>query len=215
MQLYILNRHAPTDDISTIHTKVQTSLSFLTRMGFLQRTGNDNDESDDDDSANIVMTSPKKKSPTKSKKADDAKATPPPKKKATKIAVKVKAKNVSVKKADKLKAKAKKNVDKKVVDKSESENVEKKRIVTFRPKRLSPALAAICGKRILSRQVKIDRVSKEAQYSRTPKSGLVVVRISVQNYHPDAEISTHFYAIKSFKNSLKSGFQWNRSTDFR
>ena len=106
------------------------------------------------------MTSPKKNSPTKSLKVD-AKPSPdaPSKKTTPKMVVKVKAKNLSVKTAaDKLKAKAKsgklvkKGLDKKVKKVADGDNVVKRQIA-FKPKKLSPALAAICGKRLLSRQV--------------------------------------------------------------
>ena len=125
-------------------------------MGFVKRNGDDKES--DDESADFVMTSPKKNSPTKSLKVDD-KASPDASAKKTtpKIVVKVKAKNLSVKTtADKLKAKAKKSgkLVKKGLNKKVSDggNVVKRQIA-FRPKKLSPALAAICGKRLLSRQV--------------------------------------------------------------
>jgi chromatin remodeling complex protein RSC6 len=118
-------------------------------MGFLERTGNDED-SDDNESADFVMTS--QKSPTKSKKDEEVKSTTdaPSKTTTSKTVVKVKAKNFVVKKANKVKAKVK-NTNKKV-KKVVDENVQKRNIA-FQRKRLSPALAAICGKRILSRQV--------------------------------------------------------------
>ena len=128
-------------------------------MGFVKRNGDDKES--DDESADFVMTSLKKNSPTKSLKVD-AKPSPdaPAKKTTPKMVVKVKAKNVSVKTAaDKLKAKAKmsgklvkKGLNKKVKKVADGDNVVKRQIA-FKPKKLSPALAAICGKRLLSRQV--------------------------------------------------------------
>ena len=162
-----MNRHGPSDDISTIHTKVRTALSFLTRMGFVERTGDEDDWASDDDDNNDIAASEKPASPKKPAKKTSLKESTKngvdkPKKTSPKLIVKIKPKNLSVKKADELKAKAKglnKKPKAKPVDENESENVAGggKKVIAFRPKRLSPVLAAICGKKFLTRQDAVKR----------------------------------------------------------
>lgn len=154
-----MNRHKPKEDISTVNTKVLTALRFLTRMGFVKKTNDDGCESDisDADDANVVDASGEKKTTTtslpKSKENIDTS-----KKDSTSSSTSNKAdkssKALALQKAEQLKAKAKGVV---CTKKSVGPDGVKREII-FKPKKLSPALAAICGKKKLTRQEALKRV---------------------------------------------------------
>lgn len=131
-------------------------------MGFIKRTGDEDDWASDEDN-NDLAASEKPPSPKKpTKKTSTKNGVDKPKKTSPKLVVKIKPKNLSVKKADELKAKAKglnKKPKARPVDENKSENVAggEKKVIAFRPKRLSPVLAAICGKKLLTRQDAVKR----------------------------------------------------------
>ena len=128
-------------------------------MGFVKNTGEDDDYVSDDEGGNVVKetSSPqKKKNKTLSTKPEESDQKP--KKLASKdVAIKIKSKHLSIKKANELKAKAK-GVVSKTSSKKENVDVAAKKVIVFRPKKLSPELAAICGKRKLSRQETLKRI---------------------------------------------------------
>ena len=126
-------------------------------MGFVKKTGDDDGDISDDanaDDNNVVQEkSPQKKKKTLPTKSEESNKKP--KKLSSNVVVKMKPKNLTVKKADELKAKAKG-----VVNKTSKENVDvaAKKVVVFKPKKLSPELAAICGRKKLSRQETLKRI---------------------------------------------------------
>ena len=151
-QLYILNRHNPHDDIATVNTKVSTALSFLVRMGLVKKSGDDGEDNDDLDESdvneNVVQT------PLKSNETDEQ----PKKETPNHVSVTKKSIDNNKKTVEHSKAKVKGLV----VAKSQSLNGDaiKRPPVIYKPKKLSPALAAICGKKKMTRPEALKRVWK-------------------------------------------------------
>lgn len=134
--LYILKHYKSGDDIATVNTKVKNGLKFLSRMGVIDKMSVDGgepsqDESDVEDEPTgtevkkeELEKKEKKVESEKKKKSDEVETSTPPKKKKVLT--------------DKLNVEDKK---KKQIKDTSTEKKEHK----SRPKKLSPALAALCG----------------------------------------------------------------------
>ncbi len=135
--LYILKHYKSGDDIATVNTKVKNGLKFLSRMGVIDKLSVDGgepiqDESDVEDETTEtevkteeeVVKKEKKAESEKKKKSDEVQTSTPPKKKKVLT--------------DKLNVEDKKK--KQIKDTSADKKEHKSR-----PKKLTPALAALCG----------------------------------------------------------------------
>lgn len=110
-------------------------MSLVFRIGFLTKTDSDG-ESESEDDEGILDYDPK-----------PILSSGKPKKSSTNVSSKTKS--LSVKKANQLKAKARKKLA--AADSG-------KRVVAFLPKKLSPPLAALCGAASLTRQETLKRI---------------------------------------------------------
>lgn len=137
-------------------------MAFLVRMGLVKSTEEDEDDEDEVQTSNTNLLSDK----TVTEETGTTDESKSPKKKN-----KIKETNLTVKKAEELKAKAK-GLKKKSVGESDSSTKERRPLV-FRPKKLSPELASICGRKLMTRPDVVRRIwhylkSKNLQVSDMP-----------------------------------------------
>jgi chromatin remodeling complex protein RSC6 len=136
--LYILNKyqHVEDGDVAVVHAKVRGALRFLSRMGIVQKCG-DEAETDEEDFGTADMD-------TSAEAPAPSPVTSKTKKEKKKSSAALPLLKTSMKKTPKNNITCKSSS-------SSSPMSTAKKVVKSRPKQLSPALSAICGGRQMSR----------------------------------------------------------------
>jgi upstream activation factor subunit UAF30 len=170
--LYILHNYPLLESVTVMNTKIRSTLALLNRMGIVARVGNGDDEDELECVSALVVQQPalSSSSSTTTTSGSATKDHPPVKKVTSKkeeaakkeaLKKKVAAAKLVSKKAKVLAGHTKKKKQNNVVTKSATttkkggkENEKDTKNFPFhlqKPKKLSPSLAAVCGKMEMSR----------------------------------------------------------------
>lgn len=162
--LYILNKYKPTESVQVVNDKVKNSLRFLSRMGVVDRISIDGNGEKSDD----LMESDEENEPLDADVSDEVKkktsATPDT------------ASTAGAKSSAKTKSKSKALAASNNLLKTCSPKSGDKPIKPAKMMKLSPALAAVCHAKKLTRQEVVKAVWKyvKAQKLQDPKQKTVI-----------------------------------------